>query len=96
MDQKVQLKHPQGKNPINMSKNKYDLLKPVVLKYLRAQAKATFTEISAGIAQDFKRNKTKFKGSLPWYLEWVKLDLEARKILKRVPNTSPQEYMIVR
>ena len=95
MDQKVQLKHPQSKKPISMSKDKYDLLKPAVLKYLRAKRKATFTEISAAIAKDFRTNGTKFKGSLPWHLEWVKLDLEARKIIKRVPNTTPQEYMIV-
>jgi hypothetical protein len=95
MDQIVKLKHPQGKNAISMSKNKYDLLKPVVLKFLRTQTKATFTELSAGIANELKRKETKFRGSLLWYLEWVKLDLEARKIIKRVPNTTPQEYMIV-
>ena len=95
METRIQLKHPQGKKPISMSKDKYDLLKPVVLKHLRAKGKATFTEISAAIAKDFRTNGTKFKGSLPWHLEWVKLDLEARKIIKRVPNTTPQEYMIV-
>ena len=49
MDQKVRLKHPQGKKPISMSKEKYDLLKPVVLKYLLAKGKATFSEISSAI-----------------------------------------------
>ena len=96
MDQKVQLKHPQGKKPISMSKDKYVLLKSVMLKYLRAKRTATFTEISAAIAKDFRTKGTTFKGSLPWHLEWVKLDLEARKIIKRVPKTAPQEYMIVR
>lgn len=31
MNEKVQLKHPQGKKPISMSKEKYNLLKPAVL-----------------------------------------------------------------
>ena len=96
MDQKVRLKHPQGKKPISMSKEKYDLLKPVVLKYLRAKGKATFSEISSAVRKEFKTSGTKFQGSLPWHLEWVKLDLEARKVIKRVPDTSPQEYMIIR
>ena len=96
MDQKVHLKHPQGEKPISMNRDKYDLLKPAVLKYLRAKGKATFTELSAAIAKDFRANRTQFKGSLPWHLEWVKLDLEARKMIKRVPNTTPQEYVIVR
>ena len=95
MDNKVQLKHPQGKKPISMPKEKYDLLKPMVLKYLRANGKATFGAMSSAIAKEFKTNKIKFKGSVPWHLEWVKLDLEARKVIKRVPNTTPQEYMIV-
>jgi hypothetical protein len=96
MNDKIQLKHPQGKKPISMSKEKYDLLKPALLQCLRAQGKATFGELSSAIAKDFKSRKQPFEGSLPWHLEWVKLDLEARKAIRRVPRTSPQEYMIVR
>ena len=96
MEQKVQLKHPQGKKAVSMSKEKYDLLKQVILKYLHAQGKATFNEILSAIKKDFKRNRTKFQGSLPWHMEWVKLDLEARKVIKRVASTSPQEYVLIR
>ena len=95
METKIQLKHPQGKKPVSMSKEKYNLLKPALLKYLRTKREATFSELSGAIEKDFKANKQKFHGSLPWHLEWVKLDLEARKVIRRVPNTSPQEYMIV-
>ena len=95
MNEKVQLKHPQGKKPISMSKEKYTLLKPAVLKYLRTKGEATFREISSAIEKDFKTKGQTFQGSLPWHLEWVKLDLEARKVIRRVPNSSPQEYMIV-
>lgn len=94
MNEKVQLKHPHGKKPISMSKEKYNLLKPAVLKYLRTKGEATFSEISSAIEKDFKTKGQTFQGSLPWHLEWVKLDLEARKVIGRVPNTSPQEYMI--
>ena len=94
METKIQLKHPQGKKPVNMSKEKYNLLKPALLKYLRTKGEATFGELSSAIEKDFKAKKQKFQGSLPWHLEWVKLDLEARKVIRRVPNTSPQEYTI--
>lgn len=67
-----------------------------MVKYLRAQGKATFNEILGAIEKGFKRNKTKFQGSLPWHVEWVKLDLEARKVIKRVASTSPQEYMLIK
>ena len=96
MNEKVQLKHPRGKKPIRMSKEKYDLLKPAVLKYLRAKGEGTFSEMSSAIEKDFKAKGQAFQGSLSWHLEWVKLDLEARKVIKHVPKTSPQSYMIVR
>jgi hypothetical protein len=78
-----------------MSKERYNLLKPAVLKYLHTKGKATFGGITKAIEKDFKTTGQIFQGSLPWYLEWVKLDLEARKVIRRVPNTSPQEYIIV-
>ena len=91
----MQLNHPQGKKAIRMSKERYNLLKPAVLKYLRTKRKATFGGITKAIEKEFKTTGQIFQGSLPWYLEWVKLDLEARKVIRRVPNTSPQEYIIV-
>jgi len=96
MDQRVRLKHPQRKKAVSMSKGKYDLLKQVMVKYLHAQGKATFNEILSAIEKGFKKERTEFQGSLPWYVEWVKLDLEARKVIKRVASTSPQEYVLIR
>lgn len=96
MDQKVQLKHPQGKKPISMNKEKYDLLKPLVVKCLRAKGEATFSQMSSAAKKELKAKGKAFQGSLPWHLEWVKLDLEARKIIKRVAGTSPQQYAMVK
>jgi hypothetical protein len=96
MDQRIQLKHPRGKKPVSIRKDKYDLLKPALLKYLRAKGRATHNELMAAVAKQLKSRGTVFEGSVPWHLEWVKLDLEARKIIKRVPDTTPQEYMVVR
>jgi hypothetical protein len=95
MNEKVQLNHPQGKTPIRMSKEKYDLLKPALLKCLRAIGEVTFSETLNAIKKELKAKGQTFQGSLPWHLEWVKLDLEARKLMRRVPNTSPQRYIIV-
>jgi hypothetical protein len=94
MDHRIQLKHPRGKNAIAMSKDKYDLLKPQVLKLLRTRKAATFGEISIAVQKDLRKNGTEFQGSIPWHLEWIKLDLEARKLIKRVRNTSPQQYSV--
>lgn len=96
MNDRVQLKHPQGKKAVSISKEKYNLLRPAVLKCLRTKREATQGELLSAIGKDFKTRGQTFEGSLAWYLEWVKLDLEARKLIRRVPNTSPQLYMIVR
>ena len=95
MIDRVQLKHPQGKKATSMSREKYELLKPEILRYLRTTGNATLSDLSRAIKKQLKTNKQSFQGSLAWHLEWVKLDLEARHLISRVPNTSPQEYMIV-
>jgi hypothetical protein len=95
METKIQLKHPQGKKAVRISKDKYELLKTETLKYLTKNSDGTFSDISKAIVHDFKKRKIKFDGSLNWYLEWVKLDLEAQQIIKRVPKTSPQKYLLI-
>lgn len=96
MDRKIQLKHPHGKKPISMESWKYNLLRPALMKCLRTKGKTTFSEMAAAITKEFKTTGTKFEGSIPWHLEWVKMDLEARKVIKRIANTTPQEYTIAR
>lgn len=94
MEQKIQLKHPQGKKAASIDKDKYELLKTETVKYLMKNSDGTFSDISKAISQDFKERKIKFDGSLNWHLEWVKLDLEAQEIIKRVPKTTPQKYIL--
>ncbi len=48
------------------------------------------------ITQDFTRNKTKFEGSIEWHMEWVKLDMEARKEIVRKTDKSPIRYSVVK
>jgi hypothetical protein len=96
MNAKVQLKHPHGKKAVKIDKAKYDLLKPALMKYLRNEGEATLTELTREITKAFKSKGQTFEGSLPWHLEWVKLDLEARNLLRRIPDTAPQRYGVVR
>lgn len=94
MELKIQLKHPLGKKAVSMDKFKYDILKKAFLNQLKKRGKATHTEVWKAIAEDFKSNNIKFEGSIQWHVEWVKLDLEARKEIFRVTKTSPQKYAI--
>ena len=96
MEQKIELKHPEEKKAVSMNKEKYDTLKTAFLNQLKKKGESTYTEIWKTVADDFKKNKIKFEGSVQWHMEWVKLDLEANKIIERVGGTSPQKYTIAR
>lgn len=79
---------------VSIDKGKYDALKNALLNYLKTKGESTHTEILQAINQDFKKNKIKFEGSVDWHLEWVKLDLEARKEIKRSSNNPPIKFII--
>ncbi len=93
MDQKIQLIHPAGKKAVSIDKEKYDVLKKSLLNFLKTHGESTYTEILQAVTEDFRRNKTKFSGSVEWHLEWVKLDLEARKEIKRSDNKTSVTFI---
>ena len=96
MEAKIQLKHPAGKKAVSMDKSKYDTLKKAVLNHLKANGESSHKEIVRTITQGFKNTKTKFEGSIEWHMEWVKLDLEARKEIKRIGVPSAIKFAIVK
>jgi hypothetical protein len=96
MEQILQLKHPSGKKAARMNKGKYDLLRKVLLNCLKTKGESSHADILQAIIKDFKKNKTKFEGSVEWHMEWVKLDQEARKIIKRIGGESPVKFALVK
>ncbi len=96
METKIQLKHPAGKKAVSMDKAKYAVLKESLLNRLKTKGESTHTEILQTITEDFKKNKTKFEGSIEWHMEWVKLDLEARKEIIRIGDKSPIKFAVVK
>jgi hypothetical protein len=92
MEQKMQLKHPAGKKAISMDKEKYSVIKKSLLMSLKGKVELTHKEILKAITEDFKKNKIKFAGSIEWHMEWVKLDLEAKKEIKRMADSLPIRF----
>jgi hypothetical protein len=95
MKQKIELMHPAGKKAIRMDCAKYDLIKKSLILFLQKNCAATHKEIFNGILHDFKKNKITFDGSVEWHMEWVKLDLEARKEIKKDTCRSPATYSVI-
>ena len=94
MEQKIQLEHPAGKKAVKMDKGKYDVLSQAILNYLTKAGESTHTDIFQALTDDFARNNILFEGSLEWNMEWVKLDLEAKKKIKRSTGKSPITFAI--
>ena len=88
-EEKILTKHPLGKSGKNIDKQKYGTLKKAILSALQNK-ELTHTELFNRIN---KTLKGKFSGSISWYAETVKLDLEARKILERT-SAKPQKYRL--
>ena len=95
METKIQLRHPEGKKAVSMEKEKYEVMKKTLLNCLSAKGPSTHTEILQAITEDFKQNSIVFSGSLEWHMEWVKLDLEAGKEIKRIDQDSPVKFSII-
>ena len=94
MNQKIQLKHPAGKKAVSMDKVKYDTLKKAILQCLKINGELSHTEMLKTITEDFKKKKIKFEGSIEWHMEWVKLDLEAKKEITKHADKPTVKYTI--
>jgi len=92
MEEKILTKHPTKKHGVNISKKKYDLIRKAIIQSLRAEGKLTYTDLARAVK---RKLKGRFEGSIPWYVESVKLDLEARKVIERMPRTKPQLYRLI-
>ena len=93
-DAKIQLRHPAGKKAVRISRDKYDLLKASLRTVLKKRGTGSHTELLQAVTADLKARGTAFSGSIEWYLEWVKLDLEARGTLQRVAGSTPQQFRL--
>lgn len=94
MNKKIQLLHPAGKKAITMDQDKYDILKKALTNFLNKNGESAHNNIFKEITEDIIKNHKKFEGSVKWHLEWVMLDMEARKEIIRTSDKTPVTFMI--
>jgi len=90
-EDRIMTLHPQGKKGVNISLAKYEQIKKFILDTIRKKEEITFkalTELAVSNLTD------KFDGKVIWYVVTVKLDLEARKLIERIPKTSPHKLRL--
>ncbi len=83
----VRTLHPEKKKGVNINREKYEIIRKAIFAVLRANKEMTFMSLSRAVE---KQLGNKFEGSVMWYVTTVKLDLEARGEVKRVPKSRPQ------
>ena len=90
-EEKILTLHPQGKKGVNILKRRYDQIKSYILETIQEYEEITFDQLSDLGVTDLKDN---FDGKVLWYIVTVKLDLEARGVIERVPTASPQRLRL--
>jgi hypothetical protein len=86
-----------ARNPVKGKKSKridalrYDAMSKALLKAIpRTRAGVRFMDLFDTISRHLPRTGLPGGGSLSWYLTTVKLDLEARGFIERIPDSVPQ------
>ena len=91
MEEKILTLHPDGKAGVNILKRRYDLIKDVLLEILEKEGQITFESLADKTIEAVEKD---FDGKPLWYIVTVKLDLEARGIIERIPKTSPHQLKL--
>ena len=91
MAEKILTLHPQGKKGVNIDLGKYTMMKEAILETITEHGTMTYKELDRVLNMELNG---RFDGSISWYCVSVKLDLEARGIIERLPKTSPHQIRL--
>jgi hypothetical protein len=93
-EEKILTLHPEeGKRGVNISRTKYEMIRQAILDAVRSQGIITYHGLVSLVDYNLRN---RFEGSVPWYVTTVKLDLEARGVIERVPGPGEQKLSLKR
>ena len=92
MGEQIMTLHPAGKQGVNIDRAKYELIRQAIIASVQQRGEMPFGELGAAVAANLSEP---FDGSIGWYTIAVKLDLEARGVIERLPGRSPQVIRLV-
>ncbi|MBU1014356.1 MAG: hypothetical protein KKG99_15255 [Bacteroidetes bacterium] len=90
---KIMTLHPSCKQGVNILLRRYEVIKTFILSKLKEHSEIGFDELTDLAVKELSAN---FDGKVVWYMVTVKLDLEARKLIERVPKTSPHKLRLIK
>ncbi len=83
----------EGKQATRILKWKFDLIRTAILKAL-SEGDCTFKQLPSRVLEQLDATDAKRLGSLNWYVTTVKLELEVRGEILRVPGSKPQQLKL--
>jgi hypothetical protein len=80
-----------GKKGVNILKSRYDVIKEAVISIITREKQITLVDLIKQVEAELSGT---FDGKIGWYMVAVKLDLEARGVIAKVPGKTPQTLRI--
>ena len=90
-EEKILTLHPSGKKGVNILQRRYDVILNFILRTLNEQHEISFQDLTDKAVEELNEN---FDGKVVWYMVTVKPDIELRKMIERVPGTSPHKLRL--
>lgn len=91
-EEKILTLHPEeGKKGVNINRAKYEMIRQTILNAIRSQGTITFRGLVSLVEYNLRH---RFEGSIPWYVTTVKLDMEARGEIERIPGSGEQKIRL--
>jgi hypothetical protein len=93
LEERILTQHPDpDKSGVNISRSKYNTIRGAIVKAIGPHGEITFKDLTEDVRCQLSGQ---FEGSINWYVTTVKLDLEARNVIKRIPRSKPQRLRLV-
>lgn len=80
--QRVECRNPNTGGSLHIEKGIYDLFSKAIYHTLKQQSPLTYTQMVEGIHDYFKKQNTKFNGSVGWYTVTVKNDMQTHSVIE--------------
>jgi len=85
-----------GRKPTRIAKWKYDLVRTAILAVVPSDDQGMeFIKLPQLVEGQISADNLERLGSVSWYTTTVKLDMEVRGLIERVPGSKPQRLRIV-
>ena len=90
-DEKIETLNVTGAGGTRIDRQKYEIMRKAILRAVpKRKDGVLFKELPALVHPHLDALGWPEEASLMWYLTTVKLDLEARELIERIPKASPQ------